>query len=202
MLNLTPTPWLNGLRAFSVKYEMNTASLKDIVDSMVHSPVRQYVLPGLTSLIVGGDGHGMVRLLDSDRDTREWVTPHSHRFDFSCLVLEGEVENILFQQFPGMANPNHYSAGTLSPVEGGLGKYKLERSGIPQLYAEVATWYHGGEFYSMKSNQIHSIRFASRTKVLFFESPNVSETSVILEPYSNGKVIETFQAKDWMFDHG
>ncbi len=51
---------------------------------MANNPIRHYIAPGLTSSLVGGGGHGKVRLFQADRETREWVTPHSHRFDFTC----------------------------------------------------------------------------------------------------------------------
>ena len=76
-------------------------TLLQLIKKMGHNEVDNYVLPGLTSSLIGGFGHGKVRLFSAERETREWVIPHSHRFDFGCLVLHGEVENILFERGAG-----------------------------------------------------------------------------------------------------
>ena len=170
------------------------------IASMTHSEVRNYVLPGLGSFLIGGvEGKGQVRLLSSDRDSREWVTPHSHRFDFACLVLDGWVENILFLEGFG-ERPNRYGRGTLHPVAGGLGRYELVREDKPVAFGEAATVYKAGEVYSMSASQIHSIRFGVGARVLFFEGPNVKDYSSILEPYSEGKTVPTFVTAPWMFE--
>ncbi len=124
------------------------------IRGMTHSEVRNYVVPGLTSSLVGG-GKGQVRLFTSDRDTREWVTPHSHRFDFTCLVLAGEVENIVFHQGRD-AGSNLYARGTVRRVGPGLGAYEIRRSDEPPTeFYEIPTTYRAGEVYSMASRQIH-----------------------------------------------
>jgi hypothetical protein len=179
--------------------------LASLVTRMANSHVRNYVVPGLTSSLVGGGKNGQVRLLTSDRPTREWVVPHSHRFDFTCLVLTGRVENILFEEFRDYNDrrvnaASEYSPGTLRRVADGLGKYNLERSGQSQLYEEFTKFYGPGDTYSMTADQIHSIRFSKDAKVLFFESPEVTDSSIILEPYSNGKVVPTFETQPWMFE--
>jgi hypothetical protein len=169
------------------------------VKAMANSPVRQYVLPGLTSELVGGDGHGRVRLLTSDRHTRDWVTPHSHRFDFTCLVLAGSVENIVMERGYGQAC-NAYARGTVRPRDGGMGQYEIARTEDTAWYAEKTTTYGVGETYSMRASEIHSIRFSRGAKVLFFEGPDVVEESVFLEPVCDGKVVQTFETRPWMFE--
>lgn len=165
-------------------------------DSLAHSIVRNYVTPGLTSALVGGAGHGCVRLLESDRDTREWITPHSHRFDFTCIVLAGQVENI---EFTPSSRGDLYACGTLRPIDGGLGQYEVVHGEIGETYAETTRIYGPGGTYSMRHHEIHSIRFSRGARVLFFEGPNVSDTSVFLEPYSNGATVHTFAVQPWMF---
>jgi hypothetical protein len=172
--------------------------LLGMVKAMTSNPVSQYVLPGLTSSLVG-EGRGHVRLLSSERASREWVTPHSHRFDFVCLVLAGEVENILFVP-SGFAD--RFAKGTVRPVDGGLGKYEVVREEGSCGYEEHSTTYKAGETYAMKASQIHSIRFSRGAEVLFFEGPDVSDVSVFLEPFSNGKTIRTFETAPWMFERG
>jgi hypothetical protein len=62
--------------------------------AMAHSPVRNYAIPGLTSWLIGQPSpKGTMRLFESSRQHQEAITPHSHRFDFQCWVLEGFVVN-------------------------------------------------------------------------------------------------------------
>lgn len=179
--NLMPNGVLRDLRAALVK--------------MTHSEIQHYVTPGLSSKLVGGGEHGKIRFFVSDRDTREWITPHSHRFDFTCLVLRGRVENILFQRGGG----NAYCVGTIRPKDGGLGGYEIARGESPDYFVEVPSVYEAGQTYSMSSKQIHSIRFSRDAEVLFFEGPQVQDISVVLEPWSNGAVVPTFSTAPWMF---
>lgn len=170
--------------------------LRRMLDAMSTNEVHNYVLPGLTSALIGGEGRGQVRILNSDRDTREWVTPHSHRFDFVCLVLAGQVENIVFTRGQG----NYYAKGMIKPVEGGMGKYQVSRTSEWGGYVEHSTTYTEGECYSMRADEIHSIRFSRGAEVLFFEGPNVRDFSVFLEPWSNGRAVPTFETRSWMFE--
>jgi hypothetical protein len=185
---------------------MGVADLKAVAKAMAHSPVHQYVVPGLTSSLVGGPGHGTVRLFESDRDTREWVTPHSHRFDFACLVLAGEVENLVYTRSidPG-GGSNAFAVGTCRPLYGsvrGLGEYEIVHGTTGQQFIEGSNTYVAGDVYAMKHDEIHSIRFSKGAKVLFFEGPEVAQESVFLEPFSNGKTIPTFKVEPWMFERG
>ena len=172
-----------------------------IVGSMLSNPIRNYATPGLSSFLVGADGPGCIRLFTSDRDTREWVTPHSHRFDFACLVLEGQVENILFEPAPAESPHlgNRYAVGELRQVDGGLGKYEVHRTNKREWFVEDSTVYVAGQSYSMKAEELHSIRFSRGSQVLFFEGPEIYETSLFLEPVCGGVVVPTFETKPWMF---
>lgn len=185
-----------------MNHEKHIANLASLMRYMKHSSVHQYATAGLTSSLIGGkEGTGNVRLFEAERNTREWITPHSHRFDFSCFVVAGTVENIIFTP-SGDAGADSYVVGTVRPVDGGMGKYEVIRheEEEPRGWTEVRKTYKSGEFYAMAHDEIHSIVFNKGAKVIFFEGPNVIDTSVFLEPFSNGKRIETFQAKSWMFD--
>lgn len=166
------------------------------LSEMSHHSVRNYITPGLTSSLLGGDGHGMVRLFTADRDTREWITPHSHRFNFSCIVIRGQVENLMFT--PGAGNK--YCPATLRR-KGGIGDgYEVVRN--PEnaaSYTETSRTYVAGDTYSLTYTDIHSIRFSKDAVVLFLEGPFVAEETTILEPFSNGSIVETFEMKPWMF---
>lgn len=170
--------------------------LLQVIKKMKHNEIHNYVLPGLTSSLVGGFGSGRVRLLSSERDTKEWVIPHSHRFDFGCLVLHGEVENILFT--PGAGNA--YAKTTIRYRQNDpFGKYDVERGDETFHFKETVTKYSPGDIYMMESSEIHSIRFGALARVLFFEGPEMTDTSIVLEPWCNGGVVPTFETAPWMF---
>lgn len=176
--------------------------LLQLIKKMGHNEVDNYVLPGLTSSLVGGFGYGRVRLFSASRETREWVIPHSHRFDFGCLVLHGEVENILFEPGRGQA----YGRATIRHNQGDrFGMYTVERHADETVhYTETATKYGVGQAYCMTAKQIHSIRFSETARVLFFEGPEITNESVVLEPWCNGGIVPTFETASWMFQrrHG
>lgn len=175
--------------------------LLQVIKKLGHNEIDNYVLPGLTSTLVGGFGNGKVRLFSAERASREWVIPHSHRFDFGCLVLHGEVENILFE--PGNGQP--YGKTTIRHRQNAaFGTYDVERHDETFQFVEKPTRYGVGQIYCMTAAQIHSIRFGETARVLFFEGPEVSNESVVLEPWCGGKVVPTFDTASWMFQrrHG
>ena len=166
---------------------------------MSSSEVRNYATPGLTSHLIGA-GAGKVRLFSADRDTHtHQIHPHSHRFDFVCLVLKGQVVNTTFVKRYHIADDrNSYAVSTLT-FNGAFGNYDFLPGTTPELFEEVDMFYETGAFYSMKANEIHSIEFRKGTEVLFFEGPSVSRTSVVLEPWSDGARVPTFKTHEWMF---
>lgn len=173
--------------------------IRDQVMAMANNPIRNYVTPGLTSSLVGGAFcTGKVRLFTSDRNTRDWVAPHSHRFDFTCLVLSGSVENIVFES--AYNSGDSFCPGTLTAKSGGMGGYEFESSYRRATYIESAATYTVGDSYGMIAKQIHSIRFSRGAEVLFFEGPEVTDKSTVLEPWSNGGRVATFQTAPWMFE--
>lgn len=174
-------------------------AIRAALGDMAHSPVRNYATPGLSSFLIGGAvGAGKVRLFKSDRHTRHWITPHSHRFNFTCLVLRGSVENIIFRR--AYSEGDLYCVGILAPIDGGLGGYDLSRATVWTRFTEHPTIYKAGETYSMRAEEIHSIRFSAGAEVLFFEGPELMRTSMILEPWSNDAVVPTFETAAWMFE--
>jgi hypothetical protein len=137
----------------------------------------------------------MLRFLECSRDHQENVTPHSHRFDFQCWVLAGEVRNRVWTK--GYSKGDRYSLSVLS-YSGECGKYEKATAGNDTYFYTDAT-YPAGSWYSMRAGEIHSIYFARGTEVLFFEGPSLSDSSVILEPCIDGDTIPTFEVKPWMF---
>lgn len=99
-----------------------------IIDSMLHSPVRNYVIPGLTSWLVGGEGKGVVRMFENEREHQEEITPHSHRFWHHAFVISGEVRQRFWHQH---ADGDLFQVSKLV-YDGEFGKYKLERGDVAQ----------------------------------------------------------------------
>jgi hypothetical protein len=164
--------------------------------SMMHSPVRNYAIPGLTSWLIGNPSPtGTLRFFECSRDHVEPITPHSHRFDFQCWVLAGTVKNRVWR-YSG-SNGDIYGKSRLV-YAGDCGKYTQERAGDDR-FVFSDTVYETGEWYSMTADMIHSIYFSNGAQVLFFEGPTISDVSVILEPVVDGETIPTFEVKPWMF---
>lgn len=170
----------------------------EFIDKMKHSPVRNYAIPGLTSWLIGAPTeHGCVRLFECSRDHHEPITPHSHRFDFECIVLAGTVRNVIWTPDYNMSGYDRYAESRLL-YRGGIGHYETEKSGIGG-YSTKQSIHKAGDRYGMKADDIHSIYFSRGAKVLFFEGPTIADSSVILEPYVDGEVVPTFKVEPWMF---
>src|SRR6185436_17204277 len=73
---------------------MNALQLLNLVK---YSPIRNYVVPGVTSWIIAPETpeHGLFRLFTCDRFQLVTVAPHSHRYDLNCTVMNGAVYNTI-----------------------------------------------------------------------------------------------------------
>ena len=168
-----------------------------------NSPMHNYIVPGLTSWLLGRpDPHtGCVRMFTMERRQDTKITPHSHRFDFQCLVLKGSVQNTLYEQ------TNHVDAmcDAFQMVEltylGHPGEY-VERDDKRSFFTRNTRMYSEGETYEMKHDEIHSIEFSSDAVVLFFEGAYVTDKSYALLPVVDGEVIRLLKREDWMFRKG
>lgn len=183
-----------------------------VLRRMKHSSIRNYALPGLTSYLIGNDAghHGMVRMFEADRTTLEVITPHSHRYDFTAYVLHGKVENVTFRRAQSIAeysNPkaSPYWVSFLEVIADEHGKElpgeynHLEGYG-PVSFFDEGKVYKEGDWYSVKHNEIHSIHFQKGTRVLMFQSPDITHRTTILEPFANGKRVPNFTVAPWMFE--
>ena len=175
--------------------------------AMKHSPVRNYVIPGLTSWLIGAPGpQGCIRLFESERETQEFITPHSHRFDFQCWVLAGWVRNRIWTRRVNSDGCDFYYESKLrrgcKRGNGSMGEYTQSEAAlnVPQPYTFEDTTYDAGAWYSMGFKEIHSIAFSRGAKVLFFEGPEWTHETTILEPRANGVRVPTFKVEPWMFD--
>lgn len=166
--------------------------------AMTGSKVLNYGIAGVDSSLVN---KGLVRVFECSREHQEAVTPHSHKFDFSCLVLEGKVRNRIWEPIPINSKYHEADLFTVSKLKylGEMGKYEKEVLGYDR-YTYDDNIYTEGDWYSMTHDQIHSIYFSRNTKVLFFEGETITNETLILDPYVNGKHVPTFDIKPWMFE--
>lgn len=181
---------------------MTTSDLANLesLRAMRHSPIRNYIIPGLTSYLIGEPSkeHGCVRMFECSREHQEHITPHSHRFDFRCLVLEGEVHNTIWT--PGIHGDQFVE--TTMVYSGEVGSHLAEEPGKAQPWTSKTTRYGQHQWYGMSFDEVHSIRFGRGSCVLFFEGRNVSNNSTILEPFVDGQRVPTFHVAPWMFQRG
>jgi len=173
---------------------MNAQELLKAIQPLVNSPVKNYVIPGLTSSLVGGVGNGTVRLFTCERTHEEPICPHSHRFSFTCFVLAGAVRNRIWRR---AYSGDQYEALRLIKT-GQFGAYE-KSIGERGRYAFNELSYGPGEMYSMKHDEIHSIYFSAGASVLFFEGPEVQNESLVLQPVVDGETVPTFRVESWMF---
>lgn len=170
--------------------------VKALLD-MVHSSIRNYAVPGLTSSLIGMPSPcGTVRLFECSRNHQESITPHSHRFDFQCWVLRGHIRNRLWEMTTSDRG-DAYSKSTLKYC-GSIGNYEIE-DGLVSNWCFTESIFDSGQCYSMKAHEVHSIYFSRGAVVLFFEGPTKTDTSIILEPFVHGSKVPTFKVEPWMF---
>lgn len=173
----------------------------ELLKEMCHSKLQNYIIPGVASSLVAGDGFncgvnsGVVRLFECSRDHQESVAPHSHRFDFQALVLRGRVTNRIWR--PSELSGDPYMESELI-YKGMPGQYERVEQ-LVQDWAYTDRVYSVGDWYEMTHDQVHSIKFSRDAIVLMFEGPPKRQSSIVLEPYVDGKVIPTSDTQHWMF---
>lgn len=175
-----------------------------VIKSMQTSRVRDYIIPGLNSYMLED---GKVRMFESTRDFSGTVTPHTHRFDFTCLVLQGIVRNRVYEEVSPLIieeeRPPHdlFTVRTIGlDVNEAFGDYeRITQDYQGARFTSETTEYLTGDWYSMGCDEYHSIEFGRDTKVLFFEGPQRAATSKVLLPFMHNETIETMKTEDWMF---
>lgn len=168
----------------------------DGILSMRSKSLKNYIIPGLTSSLIGGEQAGCVRLFECGREHEETITPHSHRFDFRALVLRGTVTNHIWES-KILSNGDPYQCTRLIYL-GAPGQYEKEPIEVSR-WTKSSIKYSAGHWYGMTHDQVHSIQFSRNAIVLFFEGPEVARESVILEPWVDGETIPTLRTEPWMF---
>jgi len=172
---------------------MNTTLLSEAVNRLKSDNVQNYVIAGLDSYLLN---NGTVRLFKNSRKHQDSITPHSHRYDLFCLVIKGKVINKIWRE-------TTESVGDLFCVSeleysGQIGVHKSTKVS-EGYYTYQEKEYGSGETYYMTSEDIHSIDFSKGAEVLIFETPNMRNTSLILEPIVRGGVIKTYKKLPYMF---
>lgn len=158
--------------------------------------ITNYGVPGMTSRLLD---QGVLRVLTASTRQQFFVTPHSHRYDLLCLVLEGEVENILYEE-TGDGTGEEYGVMRCT-YEGKKEAFKKEigsvRKGTFVTYSNI---YCEGDCYFMKANEIHTVVFEANTTVLVMEGVTRRNTTQVLLPVgADGKPIDTLQTQPWMY---
>jgi hypothetical protein len=180
-----------------------------VISSMRSSAVKNYIIPGLNSYLLD---LGKVRMFESTREYAGTLTPHSHRFDFACHMLSGEVCNRVYTAVSPFGDSGKKLDGDtftirtmelsdkISSMNRAFGGYDRVIPDETANYTSVETVYRTGDWYSMKANEIHSIAFNKDTKVIFFEGPEVTSYNKVLLPRINGETLETMDCdKPWMY---
>jgi hypothetical protein len=169
----------------------------DYLREMMSSPIQNYAgLPGLKSSLIAADANGAngrVRVFEASRQPREQIVPHNHRFSFQCLVLQGTVWNVIWEEDP---LGDEFAMSSLYYNDMGNYNKTFVRSG--RWSAQEFT-YPTGEWYAMSAHEIHSIEFSQDAVVLFMEGVSYMWTTEILEPLVDGEVVPLLKVEPWMF---
>lgn len=182
------------------------AELSKLLREMGHSKVDNYIVPDVSSQLIGSDSgeRGRVRIFDSSRDQDMFVTPHNHRFDLWCYVVQGEVENILYKtHYANLQKIQSSRADTYDVVQqrynGEIGEYEEIRRNKDR-YAKFSTKYTEGSQYFMRYDEIHSIKFGRGAMLLIIEGKPKRDSNQVLLPVDyQGNTINTLSNEDWMF---
>ncbi len=185
---------------------MDTDLLSSVLNSAKVNKIANYIIPGLDSYLFK---KGNVRLFECSREHQESVVPHSHRFDLVCIVLTGYVTNIMwtedFMDGAQQRDDCEYDLFQSSYIEKkacySFGQYQKKKD-CSARWRKTSTRFDSGDVYILKYNEIHSINFSKGAKVLIIEGEERCSKSRVLEPIVDGKVIPTFEVKDWMFQEG
>lgn len=167
--------------------------LLKIIQEMKSSKVSNYAIAGLDSYLLE---NGKMRIFECSRNHQDQITPHSHRFDFACLVLKGTVINKIWTE----CDEKQGDLFELSRLfySGIIGSHSKEPDGR-SWYNFRSKVYNAGDVYSMKAEELHSINFSKDSVVLFFEGCQDLDESYIIEPVVNDQVIPTYENKPYMF---
>jgi hypothetical protein len=166
------------------------------IESMLTLPVHNYIVPGLTSWLIGENPvtSEKVRAFTCSVNQQIGITPHNHRYDFQCQVLRGQVINTIWIED---SNGDEF-VETRIKYGNEVGTYERQETKISKYIANPEV-YFPGDWYGLDHDEIHSITFSKGAFVLFFEGKTLTNHSIMLEPYINGRHIPLGKVQDWMF---
>ena len=178
--------------------------VNQVINSLRSNVIHNYIAPGLDSYLLGVSG-GKIRMFEMTREQEFFISPHNHRFDFACLVLQGMVRHYTYhprfsdldEDILGDENEEYQISTYYPPRNGKPFDVKIVDTGY---FSRTTTTYVSGDWYHLFRDKYHSIEFSMGARVLFFEGADQAETSNFLEPIINGKVIPTFTLPDWMYN--
>jgi hypothetical protein len=175
----------------------------ELVKSLMHSPVRNYAVPGVTSYLVKETDEYLFRAFHMERHQITTIVAHSHRFNLYSYVLQGRVMNTIWHPVDEVADDLDAFYKTELNYKNAFGKYDMLDVGL-NYYKPSNHHYEAGDDYYMSSSDIHMISFEKNTLVLIREDKNsYIDKSYILEPVDkNLKRIPTFKVESWMFQGG
>lgn len=163
--------------------------------------LENYVSPGLSSTLLS---EGKFRIFENTRKQEYFITPHSHRYDLLSIVLKGVVTNTIYkhhsipEKYLGIQKLEKYAISSIKP-KGEFGKYE-EKFQYVSTFARCTNRYGVGDAYHMRDDEIHTINFSEDAVVLLIESPEKTDTSLILQPVNEREeVIPTMKVEPWMF---
>lgn len=174
----------------------NRQLLIDQLDQMKGRGVNNYIIHGLKSHLID---RGTVRVFSATRHPGPFggITPHSHRYDFACLVLRGHVINTTWEQTDD-EDADMYRVSLLK-YDAAPGQYGQQSEQYTGRMKPEAVRHVAGEAYGQDADTIHSIKFSKDAVVLFLEGPQKRESSLIIQPVVDGELIETLRTEPWMF---
>jgi hypothetical protein len=191
--NPTETKISNQAAVIAAQRNNKMIGILNAIQKMKSSKVSNYVIAGLDSYLLE---NGKVRVFENGRDHQDQITPHSNRYDFTAIVLQGEVTNHIWHD----SSPTRGDLFMTSKLtyNGEIGDHKVTQI-CSDYYRKESHTYTSGQMYSMTADQIHSITFGRNSVVLMFEGPELANGSIIIEPFVDGLVIPTYKKSDYMF---
>lgn len=166
--------------------------------------INNYIIPGVSSEILCETAvGGKIRIFKASRTQMQYVTPHSHRFNITTIVLQGWIRNTVFHHTsnPEEEGAEEYQESVLT-YDGVAGEYDCKKlKNKTEYYVAETVKYTQGQIYTMAHHNVHSIAFSKDAEVLIIESPQKEPKSIIIEPVINNKHIHIMEVKDWMFEH-
>jgi hypothetical protein len=136
------------------------------MDEVIANSFRNYHVKGFDYICIKRSPLETVKLYFFDGDVSklpEVVAPHDHRYDFKTYVLAGGSQNMWFKECRQHEGEIFERFAYETPLNGGEGFMHV---GQTRLKMESRGTYRPGQCYSMKYNELHTIRMVHNETVL------------------------------------